>query len=69
MVNHPNRSKKIEPDPQDFDAVKNEKASDAEKYRLAQTHKLMRLYDHGLLPVEEMREIDKILDKILDKKS
>jgi hypothetical protein len=31
------------------------------RYRLAQTAKLIRLWEHGLLSVEVMREMDRIL--------
>ena len=60
--------KPIEPDPQDYDAVRREhplpaNASDAEaghRYRLAQATKLIRLYEQGKLPLETMREMDKL---------
>ena len=59
----------IKPDPQDYEAVEREEgplpanASDAEvadRYRLAQAAKLIRLYEQGKLPLEQMCEMDKI---------
>ena len=56
-------------DPQDYDRIRREKgplpanASDAEaahRYRLAQATKLIRLYEQGKLPLETMREMDKL---------
>jgi hypothetical protein len=32
----------------------------ADKYRLAQAHKLIRLYELGQLPLELMREMEKL---------
>jgi hypothetical protein len=60
---------KIEPDKSDFEAVErrygrlppsapNRQA--AEHYRLAQVTKLIRLYEQGKLPLELMREMDKL---------
>ena len=56
---------KIQPDPEDFDAVKDtpydpqktQVENDAHKYQLAQARKLIRLYELGQLPLELMREI------------
>jgi hypothetical protein len=59
----------IEPDPQDYEAIEREhgplpaNASDAEhahRYRLAQANKQIRLYAQGKLPLDQMREMDKI---------
>jgi hypothetical protein len=61
--------KPIKPDPQDYEAIEREhgplpaNASDAEvadRYRDAQAAKLTRLYEQGKLPLETMREMDKI---------
>lgn len=63
---------KIEPDQQDIEAVEHElgrlpaNATNAEaghRYRLAQCAKLIRLYEQGELPLELMREMDKIAGK------
>jgi hypothetical protein len=61
----------IKPDAQDFEAVARqfgdlpENASEqrADHYLLAQATKLLRLYDHGKLPLKLMREIDEISRK------
>ena len=68
---------KIIPDPDDYaavatthpelaDAAKDEcgnvKAA-AEMYRLAQSHKIIRLYENGLLPLDIMRELDNLAKK------
>jgi hypothetical protein len=59
----------IKPDPQDYEAIERKygplppNASDAqagERYRLAQCNKLLRLYEQGKLPLNLMREMDKI---------
>jgi hypothetical protein len=60
---------KIRPDPEDYEAVANHPDNPnasptqnaADKYRLAQMVKLLRLYEAGLLPVEMMREFDRLL--------
>jgi hypothetical protein len=63
------RPKPIKPDPQDFERIEREhgplpaNASDAEladRYRDAQSANLIRLYEQGKLPLETMREMDKI---------
>jgi hypothetical protein len=63
-------SLKITPNLQDFARVQAlcgrlpDEASDeerVERYRLMQTAKLIRLWEHGLLPVEVMGELDRIL--------
>jgi hypothetical protein len=51
---------KIVPDPQDFEAVGDHPGTNAEKYRLAQARKLVRLYEAGQLPAELMQELEKI---------
>ena len=63
---------KTRPDAQDYDTVRREypdviAAADrgdpeqaAHAYRLAQAAKLIRLYEAGRLPLELMREMDKI---------
>jgi hypothetical protein len=65
----------IIPDPQDFLAVESEygklsaNASDEQKnrhYCLALTLKLIRLYDHGRLPLNIMREMDRIRERYND---
>ena len=50
----------INPDPQDFAAVEATPGTEAEKYRLAQAHKLVRLYEAGKLPLDLMRGMDKL---------
>ena len=62
---------KLRPDAEDFDAVtgtpddprKSRTANDAHKYRLALSRKLIRLYDLGELPLELMREIERLLQQ------
>jgi hypothetical protein len=63
MSNH------IIPDPQDFQAIESEygtlpaDATDEQRnrqYRLALMLKMVRLYEHGRLPLTMMREIDEI---------
>jgi hypothetical protein len=51
---------KIVPDDQDFEAVRKHLGTNAEKYRLAQEHKLRRLYETGQLPADMMKELEKI---------
>jgi hypothetical protein len=56
------------PDREDFEAVMDTPAdttktpteNDADRYRQAQAHKLIRLYERGLLPPDLMRELDKV---------
>jgi hypothetical protein len=58
----------IKPDRQDFRAVqdtpydpsKTRQESDAYLYQLAQAAKLIRLYEHGQLPLASMGELDAI---------
>jgi hypothetical protein len=47
--------KNISDDPQ-----KTRGANDARRYQLAQANKLIRLYELGQLPLELMREMDKL---------
>ena len=60
------RGEPLTPDVEDYDAVVREhpsprnKAERAECYRLARAHKLIRLYERGMLPHELMREVDGI---------
>ena len=58
---------KIRPDPEDFDAVRETPKSSAEnaayKYQLAQARKLIRLYEFGQLPIELMREMEKLAER------
>jgi hypothetical protein len=59
------------PDREDFEAVMDTPAditktpteNDALRYRLAQAHKLIRLYERGLLPPDLMCELDKVRSK------
>ena len=71
-LNKPTRGEggKLVPDPEDYLAVERTQgnlpvnATDeqtAERFRLAQAHKLIRLYEHGRLPLDVMRAIDAIL--------
>jgi hypothetical protein len=64
--------KPLKPDPQDYRAVEREygKLSDAASvaerarhYQLAQANKLIRLYDQGKLPLEQMRALDKLRER------
>jgi hypothetical protein len=59
----------IIPDPQDFEAIEHEHgrpppdATDEQRrrhYCLAQMLKMIRLYEHGKLPLNLMRELDNI---------
>jgi hypothetical protein len=59
----------IKPDRQDFEAIEHEHGplpddattqDQADRYRLAQAAKLIRLYEQGKLPLDLMREMDKI---------
>jgi len=61
--------KPIEPDPQDYKAIEREHGvlpssatveQHAYRYQLAQAQKLIRLYEHGKLPLALMREMDRI---------
>ena len=62
---------KIRPDPEDFDAVretpddplKSSAENAAYKYQLAQARKLIRLYEFGQLPIELMREMEKLAEQ------
>jgi hypothetical protein len=62
---------KLRPDAEDFDAVKDtpddprkpQITNDAHKYRLALSRKQIRLYDLGQLPLELIREIEKMLQQ------
>ena len=62
---------KIRPDPEDFDAVretpddplKSSAENAAYKYQLAQARKLIRLYEFGQLPIELMREMEKLVER------
>jgi hypothetical protein len=63
------KREKIVPDRQDYESVEREygrlpdNARDAQRayhYNLAQAGKLIRLYEQGKLPLELMREMDKI---------
>ena len=62
---------KIRPDLEDFDAVKDtpydpqktQVENDAYKYQLAQARKLVRLYELGQLPLELMREMEKLVKR------
>ncbi|MGZ3247971.1 MAG: hypothetical protein ACXWI7_11560 [Croceibacterium sp.] len=63
------KRKAIKPDQQDYEAVEREHGrlpesasteERAKQYRLAQANKLIRLYEQGKLPLEVMREMDKI---------
>ena len=59
----------ITPDREDFEAVAAEYPSgktEAELYRLAQAAKLVRLYEHGLLPADEMRAMDDLVRRKKD---
>jgi hypothetical protein len=65
-------SNQIIPDPQDFEAIKHEHgglppdATDEQRghhYSLALMLKLIRLYEHGRLPLNLMREMDKIREE------
>jgi len=51
---------KIVPDPEDFAAVADPTLPRAERYRRAQVHKLVRLYQAGQMPVELMKELERI---------
>ena len=62
----------ITPDAQDYQTVETqygqlpENASDAERahhYRLAVAAKLIRLYDQGKLPLDQMRALDELRDQ------
>jgi len=62
-------SNEIIPDPQDLEAIEHEHgrlppdATDEQRrhhYCLAQMLKMIRLYEHGRLPLNLMREMDKI---------
>jgi hypothetical protein len=62
----------IEPDYQDHEAIEAEygRLPDdatigqmAERYRYAQVRKMIRLWEHGKLPVELMRELDEIRNR------
>jgi hypothetical protein len=63
------RRRKTIPDPEDFAAIEAEHGPlphdatvqrAAERYRLAQARKLIRLWEQGKLPLELMREMDRI---------
>jgi len=70
----PKEKQTIQPDRQDYETADREcggplpddatDAQCAERYRLAQTAKLIRLYEQGKLPLPEMREMDKLRDKL-----
>jgi hypothetical protein len=59
----------VRPDPEDYawvanepdDPSKTEEQNLAKKYRLAQSRKLIRLYEAGLLPVKLMRKFDRMV--------
>ena len=57
-------SRPITPDRQDYEAIEREhgRLPEAERYRLAQANKLIRLYEQGKLPLDLMRSMDKIAD-------
>ena len=60
---------RVRPDQQDHAAVEKDRGPSptdastkdmAERWRLAQANKLIRLHEQGLLPLEKMREMDKL---------